>query len=292
MSASPPPAPPPPGVPARPDVGPAPKIPGPAAAKMLAGFAIALAVAFLLPRVSGGGRGSPPVGVLVSTGALIAAVTMVAFWFAIRQDLGLPTRTAMFAAGYMTLVVVVKFVLAPAGVYQVAGRVTLEDVVPINRPVGAALAAAVVLLLYLGAYALIYLPFRRRVVAADPAKRRRVLVAGVALPAIAAVLVLAGTGGAFLVLPLLFLAGGAQYLGFVFSSSIALLILLALLAACALCAVAFQSAADRAQLVGDASILVSFFWLGLFFLVLYHVLWVVYVLVLFSLWPLKVVVPK
>jgi hypothetical protein len=43
---------------------------------------------------------------------------------------------------------------------------------------------------------------------------------------------------------------------------------------------------------GNAAVLVSFFWLGLYFLVLYHVLWVVYVLVLFSLWPLKVVVPK
>ena len=36
----------------------------------------------------------------------------------------------------------------------------------------------------------------------------------------------------------------------------------------------------------------SFFWVGLYFLALYHVLWVVYVLVLTSIWPLKVVTPK
>jgi hypothetical protein len=36
----------------------------------------------------------------------------------------------------------------------------------------------------------------------------------------------------------------------------------------------------------------SFFWIGLYFLALYHVLWVVYVLVLTSTWPLKVVTPK
>jgi hypothetical protein len=37
---------------------------------------------------------------------------------------------------------------------------------------------------------------------------------------------------------------------------------------------------------------VTLFWLGLGFLALYHVLWIVYVLVLGSIWPLKTVVPK
>jgi len=259
---------------------------------MLAGFGVALVVALVLPRLSGGGNGPPPVGALVSTGALIAAATMIALWFAVRNDLGLPQRTAVFAVCYMGLVVLVKFVLAPAGVYQVAQRVTLETVIPINQPFGAALASGVVLLLYLGVYALIYRPFRRRMVPSHPAKRRKVLAAGFAFPAIAAALLLAGSGGAFIILPLLLLAGGTEYIGYVFSSSVALLIVIALVAACVLAAAAFRSAADRAQMVGDASVLVSFFWLGLFFLVLYHVLWVVYVLVLFSLWPLKVVVPK
>ena len=292
MSAGQPPSQPPPAIPERPDVRPSPRIPGPAVVKMLAGFGVALVVALVLPRVGGGGTGAPPTVLLVSTGALIAAATMVALWFAVRNDLGLPQRTAVFAVCYMGLVILVKFVLAPAGVYEVAQRVTLQIYVPFNQPVGAALASGVVLLRYVGVYALIYRPFRRRVVASDPAKRRKVLVAGVAFPAIAVALLMAGTGGAFLVLPLLFLAGGTEYLGVVFSSSVALLVVVALVGACALAAAAFKSAADRAQLVGDASILVSFFWLGLFFLVLFHVLWVVYMLVVFSLWPLKVVVPK
>ena len=46
------------------------------------------------------------------------------------------------------------------------------------------------------------------------------------------------------------------------------------------------------MLVGDAALLVSVFWLGLGFLALYHALWVVYVLVLTSIWPLKVITPK
>jgi len=199
----------------------------------------------------------------------------------------------VFAVCYMGLIVLVKFVLAPVGVYQVAQRATLEWAFPINEPFGAALASGVVLLLYLGVYALIYRPLRRRLLGSDPAKRKKILIAGIAFPVVVVAMLLAGSAGAlFVALPLLFLAGGAQYIGYVFSSSVALLILVALVGACVLAAAAFASAADRAQMVGDASILVSFFWLGLFFLVLFHVLWVVYVLVLFSLWPLKVVVPK
>ena len=55
---------------------------------------------------------------------------------------------------------------------------------------------------------------------------------------------------------------------------------------------AFAQASDRARIVGDAALFASFFWFGLYFLALYHVLWVVYVLVLTSIWPLKVVTAK
>jgi hypothetical protein len=44
--------------------------------------------------------------------------------------------------------------------------------------------------------------------------------------------------------------------------------------------------------VADVGAIVSLFWLGLGFLALYHVLWVVYVLVLGSIWPLRTVTPK
>jgi hypothetical protein len=37
---------------------------------------------------------------------------------------------------------------------------------------------------------------------------------------------------------------------------------------------------------------VSVFWVGLAFLALYHALWVIYVLALTTIWPLKVITPK
>jgi hypothetical protein len=86
--------------------------------------------------------------------------------------------------------------------------------------------------------------------------------------------------------------GGSQYLNFIFSSSFSLLIAVALALACAFVVLGFESVEDRSRAVVDATVLMNLFWLGLAFIVLFHVLWVVYVLVLTSIWPLRVVVPK
>ena len=48
----------------------------------------------------------------------------------------------------------------------------------------------------------------------------------------------------------------------------------------------------RRQLEGNATLLVTVFWIGAAYLALYHALWVVYILVLTSIWPLKVVSSK
>jgi len=107
--------------------------------------------------------------------------------------------------------------------------------------------------------------------------------------AFALLLVASGTALFLVLLPF---AAGLNYLDFVFSSSLSVLVGLALAGATALAALAFESTSRRALVVGDASLFMSFFWVGLYFLALYHVLWVVYVLVLTSIWPLRVVTPK
>lgn len=86
--------------------------------------------------------------------------------------------------------------------------------------------------------------------------------------------------------------GGLEYLGFVLSSGVSLLVAGALAAAVVLASLAFRDTAQRAALLGDAALLVSLFWVALAFLALYHVLWVVYVLVLTTMWPLRVITPK
>jgi hypothetical protein len=71
-----------------------------------------------------------------------------------------------------------------------------------------------------------------------------------------------------------------------------LLVAVSVAVAATLAGAMFANAADRAKAVGDAAVLVNLFWVGLAFLALYHVLWVVYILALTTIWPLKVVTPK
>jgi hypothetical protein len=196
---------------------------------------------------------------------------------------GLPATLALFAVGYNALVVLVKFVLSPEALYEHSEAGTLKAYIDPNDSVAATFISASVFVLYAIALFVIYRICRRRLVERRRPSWKRVLVI-----AILSAAVLFATGG----IPLLLLFGGLEYVDFVFSSAVSGLVALALAGAVTLAAIAFRSTAERAQLVGDVALLVSVFWVALAFLALYHALWVVYVLVLTAIWPLKVITPK
>ncbi|MBA2476803.1 MAG: hypothetical protein H0V40_12720 [Actinobacteria bacterium] len=259
--------------------------------KLLVAFGLASLVAVLVPQ-GGGGEAAPPVGTLLLAAVLIGAVTVGALLWGVRSDLGLPAKVAVYAAGYNALIVLVKFVLAPDGFYEVNQEISLTGLLTLGDTEGAVLTALLVFALYLIAYVVIYRLYRRRLPgrSVDAARVRRGILA-----VLGGALLLSAVGGSvltFLVVPILISGSALEYLQFVFTSSASVLIALALAGAVSLAALAFRSVAERAALVGDAAVLVSFFWLGLYFLALYHALWVVYVLILTSIWPLRAVVPK
>lgn len=260
-------------------------------AKVLPAFALAAVVVSIVPRAASGGT-EPPLGILLSVGLLVGAVTTGALYWGLRSDLALPARVAAYAVAYNVLVVAVKFVLAPRALYESNRGRAFESILPVNQPLGAILVALAVFAAYALVLFVIYRVTRRRVRAAFARRSRRskALVLGVF-----AGTVLIGTtfvGGAVVIIPLLLTAGSVQYLDFVFTSGVAVVIAAALVAAASLAGLAMRSVADRAEILANVGVLVSFFWIGLTFLALYHVLWVVYVLVLTSVWPLKVVIPK
>ena len=196
-------------------------------------------------------------------------------------------------------IVIVKFSLAPRGLYEVNREVAWESLFSLGKTELVLLAAVMVLLLYLAVYWLIYRYYRHRLKARPtrktllsrlegPELRRGLVVAGLGVVALMA------TGGSALVvvLPLVFASSGVQYLTFVFSSGVSLLIALALAGATALAVRSFGSATEHASLTRDASVITTVFWLGLALLAVYHGLWVVYILALATIWPLRVVVPK
>ena len=259
--------------------------------KIGCGFALALAAAKIVP---GGGGSTPPVDTLLLSAVLIGLATTAALYAILRFDLGVPTAACIFAVGYNLLVVLVKFVLAPKGYYDVNQNVALNGPT-LDEPFIAVTVAVTVFLLYGGAYYVIYRLVRGQIehlLELDEPRRGHRLRNTVLAILGGALLLSGGSAALVLLLPLVLAGSSLEYLGFVFQSGVALLVAAALAGAVSLAVLAFRSVTERAQALGDASMVVSFFWVGLAFLALYHALWVVYILVLTSIWPLKVVSAK
>lgn len=273
------------------------RVPGAAWAKVALAAGLGAVAVAVVPRGWDADADAPPVGALVSTGAVVGLVSAAALFWALRRDFGFPARVALFAVSYQLCVVFAKFVLAPQGLYEVNQDTALTAFISLDESIGAAAAASLVLLLYAAAYGFVYVLAVRRPALGERVVRgvRRAITPGrLAVLAGLAVLVVAGLGGVLVLVlvPLLFVETGVEYLEFVFSSGVSLLVAISLAAATGLAAISFRAAAASPAVVADATLLASFFWLGLAFLALYHALWVVYLLVLTALWPLRVVVPK
>jgi hypothetical protein len=250
------------------------------------GVAVALALAAigLFPR-SGGDE--PPLASLALIGAVIAGVTTAVLYTIVRRDLGLPSRVAASLAVAFVLIALVKFVLAPLGLYEVNAVKALDDYFgTIADPVGAVITAIIVFGLYALGYGIIYRIGRRGAGFRWPIRvRGRTFVMGLVG------LILVVVSGVWVIV-LAVLAAPGQYLEFVFSSGAGVIVAVALAIAATLIGSAFRTLDRQPQVVAEVGAIVSLFWLGLGFLALFHVLWIVFVLVLGSIWPLRTVVPK
>jgi hypothetical protein len=270
-----------PHAPPRPDQRPI-RLPSSSWIRLGVAVVLALAAIALFPR-SGGD--APPLASLALVGAAIAGVTTVALYMIVRRDLRLPSRVATSLALAFVLIAIVKFVLAPFGLYEVNAVEALEDLFgTVADPLGALLTAAIVFGLYALGYATVYRIGRRDVGFRWPIRGKALVVGFV-------VLGLVGVSGLW-VLVLVVLNAPRQYLEFVFSSGAGVIVAVALATAATLIGSAFRILGRQPQVVADVGAIVTLFWLGLGFLALYHVLWIVYVLVLGSIWPLRTVVPK
>lgn len=251
--------------------------------KVVIAFGLALLAVYFLPGDRGGE--TPPASTLMTVAVTIAFLTTVALWLGMRLDLGFPTAVIVYTVGWNVLVVLAKFAFGPRGFYEVNQEVDIDASLPtLEEPIGAWLGGMLIFAFYGGVYWLIYRSFRGGMPKA-PFVIGSLLFAAILLSAVSGIFVL-------VILPLLIAAAGLDYLQFVFTSSVSLVVGLQLAGAVTLAVLAFRSAAERARVVGDAAILVSLFWVGLAFLAIYQALWVVYVLVLTSIWPLKTVTPK
>lgn len=265
-----------------------------------------LAVAFL-PRVAStfGASNAPSLLQLAFTGIFLIIATTILLWYA-AKTIGLGRGWFLLALAYNSLIILIKFVLSPSSLYQQTYRLDALsfDFNP-NVQGGYIWVGALVLLLYAGAFAIIYAVYRKKMKTAllvsSPQPSQSSQVASTEskhsinffLKAIIIIGILfLGVITRFLFVPLFFamiFAGPAfSYVQYVFTGT-GLVLLIAIIITIFLAIGAFEKATYTAVEMRDGAVLATFFFLGISLIFIYHVLWVIYMGTLISIWPFKVI---
>ncbi len=256
------------------------------------------AVAATAPRLFTGPE-RPGFTLFLAVGVAAVLLTAGLFGYIHRLGLGFGQTALVLAAGYNALIAAVKLGLAPAALYEANRERAFDAFLSDPNSLWFYLAVSSgVLLLYVLVFGVMYTVFKRRLgrrageTGASPGRgsrwagrRRAILVALV----VASVALLAS----FLwVMPVVFVGlPTLSYLVYVFSTFGAA-IALALILAAVLAYKTFVEVEKRAVDLGDATLLAGFFWLGLALILLYHAMWVVFLLALVSIWPFQTYTPK
>jgi hypothetical protein len=262
-------------------------------ALVLFGLACSLVMA-TIPRLFIGPE-RPGFAVFLVAGVTVVALTAVLFGFIGRLGMGFGRTVLVLAAGYNALIAVVKLGLAPAALYRANSKQAFD--VSVMDPNSSWFYLGVgfgVLLLYVLVYVVMYRVFRRRFrrrsLSAENRPDRRRLSGKTTVVIVVACVIFAAS---FLwVAPMLFVGLPTLiYLTYILST-FGVAITLALVLAAVLAYRAFDEVEKRTARLGDATLLASFFWLGLALILLYHVMWVVFLLTLVSIWPFQTYSPK
>jgi hypothetical protein len=253
----------------------------------LGGFLLAVFAAWGFPRLDHAvnpGSIQPGLISFLGVGLAVLALTALLLFAGVR---GILPKTVVFvvaALGYNALLIAVKFSLSPAVLYAVQPFST-EGFLNVSNALTFPGLAAVAALLYGGAFFALYAIFHSRLqrrLGVTVALERRLVELFVVM------FILAVVGGTTLV----GLLGFVEYsLTIVFATVLGLAVAFALLGAILLCTLAFNEATEQAILLRDVSLLSTFAWVGLAFIAAYHILWLVFLLTLISLWPLRTFTP-
>jgi hypothetical protein len=251
------------------------------------GFLLALVAAWGFPRLDHSlnpGAANPGLISFLGAGLAVLALTALFLFVGLRQLL---PKTGVFLAaafGYNALLILVKFGLGPAALYAAnssnSGFQYLTDQLAYPG------LAAITALIYGGAFFILYVIFRsglQRRLGVSVAFEKRLVQLFVVMFVLATV-------GWVTVIGLL---GFLEYsVSVFFSSAFGMLIAVALVGAIVLCSQAFREASEQSLMLRNVSLLSTFAWIGLAFIAAYHILWLVFLLTLVSLWPLRAYTAK
>ena len=231
---------------------------------------------------------APPAAALLTVGLGVSLCSAAAVYVALSRKAGFPRLALWLAVAYNVPIVLVKFSLGPAALWQPSYESFLGTA---GVAAGKALG---IFLIYAAAFAIVGVFFwertRRRILRGKPGPSfldrhgPRVLV-------LTGILVFGGS--------LLFIGwslapalSGDPYLQVLFDGTLGVGVAVLLAGALTSGILAFAVTGNRAVTLRDASLVATLFWTGLALLAIYHALWVFYVLSLSAIWPLRTYVPK
>jgi hypothetical protein len=221
---------------------------------------------------------TPPTSMFAAAGLLMSVVGFVTVALAARRA-GTTVRAAIALGGGFAAIALAKFAMGPTALFQGNRRQEISSLVAMDSRGLILWIAASILVLYVGAVWFLAAAFRPAAPPDGPSYK----------PVIACLLiaVAGGIGTAIFVT-----TAAGDYVVFILNGLEATGIAVALFAATLLVAVAFRDTAQRSRALGAASMYVTVAWVAICFLLVFQVLWIVFLLAVVAIWPLRTVTPK
>jgi hypothetical protein len=242
---------------------------------IVAGTVGALAL-WVIVNVHTRGTGPPPSSMFAAAGVLMSFIAIVTVGVAARRS-GATFRAALALGGAFAAIAITKFALGPYAFTQHLDTTAFQDPLGIGSRGAVWAIGAVVGLLYAGVILLLAGLLR------PTGSRSPRASTGV-------VLIVIGIGATLV--GAIVTDAPMAYLGFALTGLEATGIAVALFVAASLLAVAFRDTATQAKVVGTTSAYVSIVWVAIAFLLVFQLLWVVFLLAIVTIWPVRTVTPK
>jgi hypothetical protein len=227
-------------------------------------------------HVHDGSAERPPSSLFVAGGLVVSVVSLITVTIAARVT-GVRTRAAVALGGAFAAIAIAKFTLGPIGFFRDVASHEIQDPLELGNDGTIWAIALVVGVLYAGVVILLAALLRPRE-AGTPRPSSGVALIAVAVGAMV-------VGAVVTPAPLDYVTTALSGVG---AASLAIV----LLVAAALIAASFHDAAEQTRALGTTSVYLSLAWVAVAFVLVFQVLWVVFLLAVVTLWPLRTVTPK
>jgi len=264
---------------------------------MLFGLA-SLALAVMTPIVIGV-SGQRPTLLLTAAVGVGVIILSALFIKAASRILHLRAAWAILITFFLSMIAIISFVLIPNGLYggtfrvEKGGFLGSIGVFDPNNTFTYIFIAAIGLLLYLFIFGLYYRFYRAKVLKVMvPAKKtkKRAAVASIWAIIVFGLIMVMVSGGLFILilLPLQLIGFGTTYFTTIFANG-GLLLLLTFLAAIIFAFISIQVSAHDSISLKRPTLIVTCAWIAFSVLLMYQIVWIVYMTVLLTIAPFKVI---